>query len=159
MQHALEVFSWERAKTSHTRSQFFPWCDGRRHSQPQHPAFPLYRLRKNWHLVKSHAHEHLQPSENITSLQQFKQFYLHALFSIFNHSAIACIKVIFLYVLHHRMRGSWSIKASQTTSVLHKSFLLQVHHYWASWIGFWGIGMFIWLKKEYFDILPQKSQS
>lgn len=38
-----------------------------RHSQP--PPTPSLKLWKNWHLVKSHAHEHLQLSRNITSLQ------------------------------------------------------------------------------------------
>lgn len=57
------------------------------HSQP--PPTSSLKLWKNWHLVKSHAHEHLQPSRNITNLQ-FPPF----------KTTCACI---FQYFLHYCM--------------------------------------------------------
>lgn len=117
MQHAL------KAKTRSFSIQRFSWWDGRRRGQPPDtpppPSFSLYRLWKKWHLVKSHAYEHLRQS-----IRQFKRFHLRALVRVFNH----CVHGGQGHLFHHRARRSLSINGRVAQEILASG---------APLLGFW----------------------
>lgn len=88
---------------------------------------------KNWHLVKSHAHEHLRRSKNIRQIQAISFACMHQSFLITVPLRAQRAKSFVLYVFHHQNERKFKYQSITNNSCIVQEFLASG----APYLGFW----------------------